>query len=486
MKKFFLIIALTIFINVYSFAQKQQAADSMKIKADSVKPGKKIMGNMLMPTSPKGNDNNSMMRMNGAMNMPEDTAMGTMQMSSHGSGQMSDPFSRSLPMERHGSGTGWLPDASPMYGYMQHTKQWMFMLHGNIFIRYNKQDIFNKGNRGGQQFDAPNWFMFMGQHQVGSKGLFHFSSMFSLDPLTVGAGGYPLLFQSGEAYKGKPLVDRQHPHDLFSELSVSYSHAFSKKTDAFIYLGYPGEPALGPVAFMHRPAALYNPDAPLSHHWSDATHITFGVATIGVRLGNVKLDGSLFTGREPDANRYNFDAPKLDSWSGRLSYSPSRYWALQVSHGFLKSPEQLRPQEDVNRTTASAIFSKPLHKDSWVNISAVYGLNKIKEQNGENSFLLEDAWTMNKLTLYSKYEYVQKTSEELSLNESIYGHNTAFAVNAFTLGLSEDILHNQGARVALGGQFTYYSTDKKLNTLYGKHPTAGEVYIRIYPSLMKM
>lgn len=149
------------------------------------------------------------------------------------------------------------------------------MLHGNVFLRYNSQDFSNKGSRGGSKFDAPNWVMFMGQRRAGNKGLFRFSAMLSLDELIAGGSGYPLLFQSGESYKGKPLVDRQHPHDLFSELSVGYTHAFSKNVDVFAYLGYPGEPALGPVAFMHRPAALYDPDAPLSHHWTDATHITF-------------------------------------------------------------------------------------------------------------------------------------------------------------------------------------------------------------------
>lgn len=479
MKKQFLFIMLfTVFLNIGSSAQQKPAMKGMNMdssktkshemgdmpgmnmKTNTVKPAKKAMDSMKM------NDHES-------MNMDH------MQM-------MSDPFSLNLPMARHGSGTGWLPDASPMYGYMFHAKQWIFMAHGNVFIRYNKQDISNKGSRGGKQFDSPNWLMLMGQHPVGNKGLFHFSTMFSLDPLTVGGGGYPLLFQSGEAYKGKSLVDKQHPHDLFSELSVSYSYAFSKNTEAFIYVGYPGEPALGPVAFMHRPASLYNPDAPLSHHWSDATHITFGVGTLGIRLGNVKIDGSLFTGREPNDMRYDFDTPKFDSWSGRLSYNPSENWALQVSHGFLKSPEELHPDEDVNRTTASAIFSKPLHNNGWLNFSVVYGLNKIKEQSGENSFLLEDSWTLNRLTLYSKYEYVEKTREELALNESVYGHNVKFPVNAFTLGLNYDLLHVLNTRVAAGGQFIYYHADEKLNTLYGKNPSAFEIYLKITPGRMKM
>lgn len=187
---------------------------------------------------------------------------------------MSHAFSLNLPMTRNGSGMAWLPDASPMYGYMIHTSKWMYMLHGNLFLRYNKQDIFKKGSRGGEKWDVPNWLMGMGQRRIGQNGLFRFSAMLSLDPLTVGGAGYPLLFQTGEAWQGKPLVDRQHPHDFFSELSVAYSHALSPKADIFIYLGYPGEPALGSVAFMHRPSAMYNPDAPLTHHWNDAGRLT--------------------------------------------------------------------------------------------------------------------------------------------------------------------------------------------------------------------
>src|SRR5579875_1729484 len=160
---------------------------------------------------------------------------------------MSHVYSLSLPMGRNGSGTGWLPDASPMYGYMFHTPQWMYMLHYNLFVRYNNQDVANKGSRGAHKIDAPDWLMFMGQRQAGSNGLFHFSTMFSLDAPIGGGAGYPLLFQSGEAYKGKPIVDRQHPHDLFSELSASYAQALSPKADVFAYIGYPGEPALGPV-----------------------------------------------------------------------------------------------------------------------------------------------------------------------------------------------------------------------------------------------
>jgi hypothetical protein len=396
---------------------------------------------------------------------------------------MSHAYSPNLPMSRNGSGTGWLPDASPMYGYMFHTPKWMYMLHGNLFLRYNNQDFTNKRTRGAAKFDAPDWIMLMAQHQVGKNGLFHYAIMSSLDVLT-GGNGYPLLFQSGESYKEQSIVDRQHPHDLFSELSVSYSQALSKKADVFVYVGYPGEPALGPVAFMHRPSALDNPDAPISHHWVDATHVTFGAATLGLRYGNFKLEASSFTGREPNENRYNFDKPTFDSWSGRLSYNPTPNWALQVSHGAIKSPELLHPKEDVNRTTASVILSKKLMGSS-LNATALWGMNKTAGHNNENAALIEGEWRKNKLAIHSRYEWVQKGIEELSLDETVYGHDAVFPVNAFTAGFNYDLLNIGKARFAGGGQFTFYHADERLDPLYGPNPMAVEVYLRIYPSRMR-
>lgn len=418
------------------------------------------------------------------MQMSDTTKMEMGGMNMDHSMRMSHAYSLNLPMGRNGSGTGWLPDASPMYGYMFHTLKWMYMLHYNLFLRYNNQDFKKKGSRGDSKVDAPNFIMLMAQHQVGQNGLFHYEIMSSLDAVT-GGNGYPLLFQSGEAYKGKPIVDRQHPHDLFSELSVSYSQALSKKADVFVYVGYPGEPALGPVAFMHRPSAMDNPDAPITHHWVDATHITFGVATIGIRYGQFKVEGSSFTGREPDENRYDFDKARFDSWSSRLSFNPTENWALQVSHGFIKSPELLHPEEDVNRTTASAVYSKELANNSTINATALWGMNKVKDHDGENAILAEAQWRKNKLALHSRYEWVQKGIEELSLDDAVYGHDAVFPVNAFTLGFNYDLLNIGRTKLAGGGQWTFYHADERLNSLYGKNPMAYEIYLRLYPSRMK-
>ncbi|MBA3704477.1 MAG: hypothetical protein H0W84_00825 [Bacteroidetes bacterium] len=425
-------------------------------------------------------------------NMPKDSAkknlnhdMHNMPMDSIPSvHSMSHSFSLNLPMNRNGSGTGWLPDSTPMFGYMVHIKKWMFMFHGNVFFRYNNQDITNKGSRGNKKWDAPNWLMAMGQKKIGKKGLFHFSSMFSLDNVIAGGSGYPLLFQTGETFRGKPLVDRQHPHDLFSELSVSYSQAINSTTDVYVYLGYPGEPALGSVAFMHRVSSLYNPDAPLSHHWNDGTHITFGVATLGVRYGKFKLEGSSFTGREPDENRYDLDKPLFDSYSGRLSFNPNANWALQVSQGFIKSPESIRPEENVDRITASAIYSKPFNHNNFISATALWGLNR--SHANENAVLLEGSLVLNRWAIYGRYEWVQKSSDELDLDENIYSHEVSFNVNAITLGFSINTMRSKFLNMAIGVQGTYFSTDSRLNNLYGRNPLSAEVYLRFFPPMKKI
>src|SRR5882724_9417705 len=189
-----------------------------------------------------------------------------MQMEMHSTINLADP------MSREGSGTSWLPDSSPMYGRMFMFGEDMLMLHGAIFPRYTNVST----RRGDDRIDAPNWFMAMFSHPLGDSTQFGSRLMMSLDPLTEGGRGYPLLFQTGESWNGQALHDRQHPHDLFDELSFSLSQKFEHDLSGYIYFGYPGEPALGPPAFMHRPSAMDDPDAPIGHHWQDSTHVSFG------------------------------------------------------------------------------------------------------------------------------------------------------------------------------------------------------------------
>jgi hypothetical protein len=167
-----------------------------------------------------------------------------------------------------------------------------------------------------------------------------------------------------------------------------------------------------------------------------------------------------------------------------LSYNPSGQWALQTSHGFIKEPEVLHPGEDVNRTTASVTYSSRGFGKTFTNITALWGMNKTKSHSAENGLLLEGSHTMRKTTLYGRYEWVQKSLEELNLDEADFGHDALFPVHAFTSGVQQEIFGIGKTRVALGGQFSFYDPGTRLSGLYGDNPLAGEVFLRIYPGVM--
>ena len=415
-----------------------------------------------------------------------DGETGTLRMMPMGS--MSHTLSRNLPMNRNGSGTSWMPDQTPMYAYMKHSNGgWMYMLHHSVFLRHTHQNFTNNTRRGYEsRFDAPNWAMGMAQRTVGKRGLFTARLMLSLDPLTVSNGGYPLLFQTGESYRGEPLVDRQHPHDLFSELSVSYSHALSRDADAYVYVGYPGEPALGAPAFMHRISSFNDSNSPLSHHWIDATHITFGVATAGFRYKIAKIEFSQFTGREPDEFRYNFDKPRFDSYSYRLSVNPTPGLALQVSQGVIKNPEVINSHGTVRRTTASALHSMPLGGgDHYVTSALIWGANNHDGLN-ENAYLAETSLQLGRLALYGRYENVTKSAQELVLPVApgTDADRVLLNVNNITAGANWRLLRRANTDLVGGGQLTLGLPDATLRTYYGNTPLSGQLYLRFTPALM--
>jgi hypothetical protein len=412
------------------------------------------------------------------MNMPGMSMQG-MEMSG-----MMMPSSVDLadPMSRESSGTAWIPDSTPMYGRMYMRNGNMLMVHGAAFPRYT--DVGSK--RGSRRLDAPSWFMGMLSHPLDKRSQLGVRVMMSLDPVIEGQRGYPLLFQTGESAHGLPLHDRQHPHDLFSEVSATYSRLLGGGNSAYLYLGYPGEPALGPPTFMHRLSAMDDPHAPLGHHWQDSTHITFGVITAGLAHRNLKLEGSVFTGREPDENRYDFDAIRLHSYSGRLSWNPSSNLALQISHGFLKSPEALDPGVDVHRTTASVVYNKPMGPDANWATSLVWGQNEESDtRQKSNSYLVETDYQRGANAWYARAELVQKSGHELVLQTPALD-DRLFDVGGYTIGYVRDLKHNSaGIDVGLGAQITVNSKPSGLDPFYGTGTPVGfEIIFRIRPSRM--
>jgi len=349
---------------------------------------------------------------------------------------------------------------------------WTGMVHGYVDLVDDRQGT----QRGGDKVFSESMLMATAQHGAG-PGTLTFKSMLSLDP-AMGSYGYPLLLQTGETGNGTtPLIDRQHPHNLLMELASVYSIPVAANTSAFLYVGYPGEPALGPTTFMHRASGEDDPAAPITHHWLDSTHITFGVVTAGVTHGPLKLEASWFNGREPDQHRWGFQAFRLDSWSTRLTLNPTRDLSFQVSYGDLHSPEQLTPDENQRRLTASGTYNRHFAGGNWQTTLA-WGQDRDEPGHDQPSvvlgaWLLESAVAIGPHTIFARAETVQK-------NDLITGSSAIAQVSETTLGYVYDIKVARHVALGLGLQGTVNYVPAALRAAYGSsNPTGAMPFLRL-------
>ena len=377
------------------------------------------------------------------------------------------------PMTRDASGTAWQPDSSPMLAIMGRLGDWSTMFHGFATLAYDDQG----GPRGDDKTFVASMLMAVGQRDLGG-GTLTLKAMGSLDPL-MGRNGYPLLLATGETADGRTeLVDRQHPHDAAMELSATYSRPLAPGVSAFVYVGLPGEPALGPATYMHRFSGMASPEAPIGHHWLDATHVTFGVATIGVTTDTLKLETSLFTGREPDEKRWNIERPRFDSWSVRGSWNPTSNLSMQVSHGFLHSPEGLHPEEDVHRTTASITHNLPLGTRRNWQTTLAWGRNDPSggdHAHATNAFLLDSAIQLGRWTMFGRAENVDK--DELFAEDDALG-GRVFTVSKLSLGGYHSLPVGPLA-FDLGGLVSKYALPTAIEPAYGSNPTSYLLFARV-------
>ena len=386
-----------------------------------------------------------------------------------------------------GSGTSWAPSSTQTRMWDKISGNWLLMLHFNVFAGINSQG----GPRGVTKLESQNWLMPMAFHKLG-KGTLQLRGMFSLEPFTFPPGGSPLLFQTGETYKGQPIIDRQHPHDLWMELSAQYTLALGERGTWFTYFGYPGEPALGPPAFMHRDSASENPSAALSHHLQDSTHISFGVLTTGFTYRWFKVEGSIFNGREPDENRYNFEAHPWNSRSARFTFAPNKNWAMQVSYGLLRKPEASAPNTDIRRTTASVQYNKPLKRGNWAS-AFIWGRNheiSPGEVQNLNGYTAESTVNfLDKNYLYTRLELVDKNELLRASDRALLGikdDHPSFRIGAYTFGGVRDVWNTKKVSMAIGSDLTFYSKPPVLDRIYGSNPVSWRLFLRLRPAKMDM
>jgi hypothetical protein len=387
--------------------------------------------------------------------------------------QMGETSSLSLPSFHAGSGTGWQPASVPAHLWMTWHSGWDLMAHGTVFLTYNQQG----GPRGAGKAESVNYLMLMEQRKLG-KGTLLFREMFSAESLTSPHPGFPELFQTGETYHGLPLLDHQHPHNVFAELSLLYTVPLSEKVSWLFYGGPSAEPALGPVTYIHRESASENPAAPLSHHLQDSTHTSFGVVTTGFIIDRFKLEASAFNGHEPNEERWSIQFAPLESWSFRLSAAPTRNWVAQYSYGRLEHPEALEPG-DQQRQIASLEYNRPLTKGNWATTLIWGRVQKTFESFPLNSYLLESTVNFRRRDYaYTRFELVDK--DELFPEAPTH---PSFRIGAYTFGGVRDLVQNSRWQLGLGADVTFYSKPAVLDPVYGNNPVSFHLFLRVRPGM---
>jgi hypothetical protein len=343
-------------------------------------------------------------------------------------------------------------------------------------------DTQQSGPRGGDKLYSLNWFMASAEHRAGPRGAFQADLMLSLDPATITGERYPLLFQTGETAYGKAIVDGQHPHNLIMGLGFHYAYQFAEGTTVSIYLAPVGDPALGPAAYPHRASAMELPEAPISHHWQDSTHVSDDVLTLGLEHKKLRLEASGFHGSEPGENRWIIQAGPIDSWAARLWFFPTKNWAAQVSVGRIAHPEALEPGDQV-RATASLQYIQPMPGGSWAS-TFVWGRDhNTATHRNLNSYLAESVLPVTRKNFITgRAELVDK--DELFNGEADIEqrldllHGSTFRVGAYTLGYTRDLALLRFVETGVGANFTAYSLPAAIKPYYGNHPVGGNIFVR--------
>jgi hypothetical protein len=392
---------------------------------------------------------------------------------------MVDMNAASMDLLDEASGTSVNPDGWPMPMIMTHFGSWNTMFMGEGFLVDTQQS----GPRGGDKLYSTNWAMAMAEHRLGQSGAFQVELMLSLEPATVTDRRYPLLFQTGETAFGQPIVDGQHPHNFIMGLGFHYVRELGGDTRIEVYFAPVGDPALGPVAYPHRASAAELPEAPISHHWQDSTHISDDVITVGLGYKKLKFEASGFHGAEPGENRWIIQQGAIDSWAARLWFFPAKNWAAQVSAGRLTHPEALEPGDQV-RTEASLEYTKPMEGASWAS-SLIWGrVHETATGRNVNSYLAESVLPLSRknfvtgrVELVDKDELFADDPEVQQNLDVLYG--STFRIGAYTIGYTRDVDLFRNVESGIGADFTTYSLPAAIKPYYGNRPFGVNIFIRL-------
>jgi hypothetical protein len=347
-----------------------------------------------------------------------------------------------------------------MYGVHRPWRGWDLRFDGAAFVQalVEPGDRHRTGGPSTRQGGSVNWAMLMARRSVGS-GRLGVRTMVSAEPWTVPGCGSLSFLATGDVCDGEAIHDRQQPHDFIMELAVDYDRALRGDWRWQVYAGLAGEPALGPPGYPHRASAMANPGGPLTHHWLDSTHTTFGLVTVGLHNQRWKAEVSAFNGRNPDESRVDLDLGALDSFAGRVSWLMTERLAVQASAGRLRESRSdfpIRSEEPVARLTASAAYHVPLGTDGIWATTLAGGASRAREaavggllDARTTAALLESSITLSgRHTVFGRGELAGMPAHHLHAHEYTL---SVFTVGKIQAGYTRHLRGRGGVAPGIGG-----------------------------------
>jgi len=356
-----------------------------------------------------------------------------------------------------------------------------FMVHGNAFLT----GVWAEKPRGKDQFAVPNMIMANYGKSIGESQLINANLMLTFERWTFHEEGYSELLQIGERNEDEvPYIDAQHPHSS-PIMGFTISDTFylgEPKDHVRIFFAPRGQSTDGPIAFMHRPTGMANPDAPLGHHLAqDAGHITSTVLGGSLTKGQSTIELSGFHGEEPEPTKVDLPIGDLDSYAVRLSYELNKHFLAMISAAYVKDPEgDHAPEIDHNwRYSLSTYYQKQLSDDWTWNNTFIYGVINFYDGISNLQSINEEFLFYKKpCNIWGRIEFVERTASELEILTAIDPLQPR-GVYALTLGYTHDVSNWKVLKFAVGGSLTKVVLPDEFEPAYNSDPVSGRLFVQI-------